>query len=116
MLTDAGPTRKRLRTDGGNGEATSNPPICEIKRDEEVWLAHGDLIVVGADTVAFRVHKSTLALRSGVFGDLFSLPNADEAKMETTDGCLVVRVSDAPDDIRRLFLVLCCGKKYVHPS
>ena len=117
MLTDAGPTRKRLRTEDEN-ETTPNPPanIFEIKRDEQVWLTDGNIVVVAADTVAFRVHKSVLALRSGVFGDLFSLPNADEAKMETMDGCPVVRVSDAPDDIRRLFLVLCCGKKYVHPS
>ena len=80
-----------------------------------MWLSDGN-IVVAANEIAFRVHKSILALRSEVFSDLFSLPGADAATPETMDECPVVHVSDSPDDIRRLFLVLCCGKKYATPS
>lgn len=87
--------------------------MSEVRRDEEVWLSDGNIVVVADKTVAFRVHRSILSLRSEIFRDLFSLPNADAATVETMDGCPVVPVSDSPDDIRRLFLVLCCGKKYV---
>ncbi|KAI1787704.1 hypothetical protein LXA43DRAFT_1028014 [Ganoderma leucocontextum] len=114
MSSAPGPSRKRTRTEDGGGDATRNPPISSIQRDEDVWLSDGNIVIVAADTMAFRVHKSILSLRSEVFRDLFLLPNADAATMETMDGCPVVRVSDSPDDIRRLFLVLCCGKNYYY--
>ena len=104
-----GPSRKRARVN----EDEKTP---DLQKDEEVWLSDGNIVVVAANKIAFRVHKSILALQSEVFSDLFSLPGADEATPETMDGCPVVHVSDSPDDIRRLFLVLCCGKKCATPS
>ncbi|EJF57994.1 hypothetical protein DICSQDRAFT_68002, partial [Dichomitus squalens LYAD-421 SS1] len=73
------------------------------------------LVVIARD-VAFRMHQSTLALRSEIFRDIFSLPSPadlNSAPLETIEGFLVVRVTDSLAEIRHLFLVLCCGKNYL---
>ena len=113
MSSETEPPRKRARAEVGNGETTANLQTSDPQKDEEVWLSDGSIVVVTADNVAFRVHKSILSRRSEVYNDLFSLPNADAAMAETMDGCPVVRVSDSSVDIRHLLLVLCCGKKCV---
>ncbi|TBU44936.1 hypothetical protein BD309DRAFT_1018197 [Dichomitus squalens] len=62
------------------------------------------------------MHQSTLALRSEIFRDIFSLPSPadlNSAPLETIEGFLVVRVTDSLAEIRHLFLVLCCGKNYL---
>ena len=106
------PSRKRARTEDGDGDRNSNLPTSALRRDDDVWLSDGSIVVVAANNVAFRVHKSTLARRSEIFRDLFCLPNADAATAETMEGCPIVRVSDVSSDIRPLLSVLCCGKKY----
>ena len=88
----------------------SIPPANKVKRDAEVWLADGNCVVVSKDT-AFRVYQGILSLHSEVFHDLFSLGNPCSG--DTMDGCPVVQVTDEARDLRRLFLVICCGKKYV---
>ncbi len=85
-------------------------PATGVNRDADVWLADGNCVVV-ANNIAFRVYKGILSLHSEFFRDLFSLPNSSSS--ETMDGCPVVTVTDDPRDVRCLFLVLCCGKKYV---
>ena len=96
---------KRARTGDGPHDAD---------RDPEVWLSDGNIVVVSRN-VAFRVHKSILSHHSEIFHDLFSLPDqGDKGVDEMMDGCPVVRLdSDEPEDLQRLFLVLCCGKKCV---
>ena len=116
MSSESAPPRKRARADSsGDPEATSNLTLrtSNLRKDSEVWLSDGSIVIAAADDVAFRVHKSILSRRSEVYNDLFSLPNADAAMAETMDGCPVVRVSDSSVDIRHLLLVLCCGKKCV---
>ncbi|KAI1787705.1 hypothetical protein LXA43DRAFT_683603 [Ganoderma leucocontextum] len=114
MSSDAGPSRKRTRLEDSEEDGNLSLPTSSIPKDDDVWLSDGSIVVVAADKVAFRVHKSLLSLRSEIFRDLFSLPNVDAATAEVMDGCPVVRVSDSPEDIRRLFLVLCCGKNYYY--
>ncbi|PIL33281.1 hypothetical protein GSI_04731 [Ganoderma sinense ZZ0214-1] len=114
MSSESEPSRKRARIEGEEGGSDANLPASGLEKDDEVWLSDGSIVVVAADNIAFRVHKSTLSLRSEIFRALFSLPNADEASAETMDGCPVVRVSDTSSDIRHLFLVLCCGKNYYY--
>ncbi|PIL33295.1 hypothetical protein GSI_04745 [Ganoderma sinense ZZ0214-1] len=104
MTSDPSRKRPRLELEG--------PELS--RKDEEVWLSDGNIVVIAAGEVAFRVHKSILSLRSEVFCGLFSLPDADQGAAETMDGAPIVHVSDSPDDIRRLFLVICCGKNYYY--
>ncbi|KAI1791456.1 hypothetical protein LXA43DRAFT_1181828 [Ganoderma leucocontextum] len=112
MSSDLGPPRKRARGEADTGAG--------VQRDEQVWFSDGSIIVVAENKVAFRVHKGILSFRSEVFHDLFSLAvthaDSDAATAETMDGCSVVHLTDSPEDIRHLFLVLCCGKNYYYSS
>ncbi|KAM5541948.1 hypothetical protein V8D89_004258 [Ganoderma adspersum] len=84
------------------------------QRDKDVWLSDGNIVAIAEKKVAFWVHKSILSLRSEIICDLFSLPDGDAATTETMDGCPVVHISDSPNDIRGLLLVLWCGKNYYY--
>ncbi|TBU29249.1 hypothetical protein BD311DRAFT_720749 [Dichomitus squalens] len=108
MSADASPSRKRQRVLADDGNACNS----FARKDAEVWLSDGSVVII-AEHVAFRVHKSTLALRSEVFRNIFSLPDAAPAA-ETFEGCPVVHVSDSHEDIRHLFLVICCGTNYYY--
>ena len=104
--------RKRPRTSASDAE---NAPdfVFEgrpVKKDSEVWLEDGN-VILHADGVVFKVYQGILARRSEVFRDLFTLPDPPET--ERLEGVPVISVSDSPDDLRHLLLVLCCGKKYV---
>ncbi|PIL33283.1 hypothetical protein GSI_04733 [Ganoderma sinense ZZ0214-1] len=121
MSPDDRPPRKRARVDDGehgdqDGGPAQNEPAPAL-RDKDVWFPDGNIVVIAKEKVAFRVHQGILSLRSETFRDLFSLPKADAAgatDSETFDGCPAFRVEDAPEDIRRLFLVICCGKNYYY--
>ncbi len=113
MPSDRGPSLKRARVEPDADADTTPDSDSDVQKDDQVWFSDGNIIVVAANKIAFRVHKSILSLRSEVFSDLFSLAYAEAATAETMDGCPVVHFSDSSEDIHHLFLVLCCGKKYV---
>ena len=57
-------------------------------------------IILEVDETQFRVHKAMLSRESTVFKDMFELsPPADEP---TVEGCHVVRLSDAAQDVEIL--------------
>ena len=109
MSSPQGPSR----TPRAHVESAPDPDETGVQTDEQVWFPDGNVVVVAANKVAFRVHKGILSLRSDIFRDLFSLANVDAATAETIEGCPVVHLTDPPEEIRHLFLVLCCGKKCV---
>lgn len=114
MSSDEIPPCKRARID--DRDCIDNAPAsADIQRDEDVWFLDGNIVLIAKKTVAFRAYKGVLSLRSETFRDMFSLPNITAATTETFDGCPAFDVDDSPEDIRRLFLVICCGKKYVVP-
>ncbi len=115
MSSDRDPSRKRARVEPDPDAHIDKTPDWDIQKDEQVWFSDGNIVIVAANKFAFRVHKCILSLRSEVFRDLFSLAYAEAATAEVMDGCPVVHLTDSPEDIRHLFLVLCCGKKYVTP-
>ncbi|PIL33285.1 hypothetical protein GSI_04735 [Ganoderma sinense ZZ0214-1] len=115
MSSESEPSRKRARVEGEeSGSDANHLPASGLKHDDEVWLSDGNVVVVAADNVAFRVHKSTLERKSEIFRDIFSLPDADASTTDAIEGCPVVHISDSSNDIRPLFLVLCCGKNYYY--
>ncbi|TFK82908.1 hypothetical protein K466DRAFT_603291 [Polyporus arcularius HHB13444] len=87
--------------------STTAQPSSNWVRDDQVWLSDGNIIII-AQNIAFRIHKSILAQHSEVFRDIFSLPCSSVP--EAVDGCEAVHVSDSAEDMRQLLLVLCCGK------
>lgn len=110
--------KKRRRLDGDESSEDACGPLRTavlggVLRDPDVWLPDGN-VVIKAQNVAFRVHKSILALHSEIFRDLFlaSSPSPNSSgPMEIIDDCPVIEVTDSANDLRHLFLVLCCGKK-----
>ncbi|KAI0806622.1 hypothetical protein C8Q74DRAFT_1374616 [Fomes fomentarius] len=84
-----------------------------VTRDEHIWMHDGNVIIISADNIAFRVHLGTIAHRSDIFRDLCTLPRPENMD-DTMDGCPVIRLHDPASDLRYLLLVICCGKNYYY--
>ncbi|EIW79952.1 hypothetical protein CONPUDRAFT_166605 [Coniophora puteana RWD-64-598 SS2] len=68
------------------------------------WIEDGNVVVVSADdSKAFRVHRSILSRYSQVFMDMFTASHEGESSIE---GCPVVRLQDAADDIEHVLCAL----------
>jgi len=68
------------------------------------WVEDGNVDVVSADdSKAFRVHRSILSRYSQVFKDMFAASHEGESSIE---GCPVVRLQDAADDIEHVLCAL----------
>ena len=65
-----------------------------------------DVILQSSDLISFQVHKSTLAISSPFFNDLFSLPQPQPHNGEVTDGLPVVRVSEDAEVLHSLLTLL----------
>ncbi|KAF8261516.1 hypothetical protein EI94DRAFT_1606405, partial [Lactarius quietus] len=63
-----------------------------------------DVIFQSSDLISFRVHKSTMAISSPFFNDLFSLPQPPDGK--AIDGLPVVCVSEDAELLHSLFTLL----------
>ncbi|CAK5281193.1 unnamed protein product [Mycena citricolor] len=73
----------------------------ETTRSDEFWYHDGSIIVL-ANGVMFRVHQTVLAAHSEVFSSLFNLPQPPAESNELVDGCRVVELHDAPEDVASL--------------
>lgn len=101
--------------------------VKEIDADElkliryrDLWFTDGSVVLRAEDTV-FRVHMSQLSRKSAFFRDLFSLPQPAPMKsisstpkftdgdIETLDGCPVLRLHDAAEDVINLLKALYDG-------
>ena len=63
-----------------------------------------DVILQSSDLISFRVHKSTMAISSPFFDDLFSLPQPLDR--EVIDGLPVVQVSEVAEVLHSLLTLL----------
>ncbi|KAF8503041.1 hypothetical protein JB92DRAFT_2739917 [Gautieria morchelliformis] len=68
-----------------------------MRRSEQYYIDDGN-IVLFAEDVAFRVHKSQLARHSTTFQDMFAVATPLQSS-ETFDGLSVVRLSDKADEV-----------------
>ncbi|KAI0628903.1 hypothetical protein C8Q77DRAFT_1067069 [Trametes polyzona] len=98
---------------GGTAKGTpAAPKTTSLKRNENIWFATGNIIIIADNRVAYRVHRGILAMRSEVFRDMFEMPPPPEC--EELDGCPVVHLSEAPRDIEPLLQVIFCRKNYFY--
>lgn len=91
------------RGEVGEQESTGD----EINNDKEFWFDDGTVILVARDA-EFRVCKRFLASLSPLFKGLFAQPHVHRPTSiggRQTLACPVVRLSDSPEDLRRLFRV-----------
>ncbi|KZP14484.1 hypothetical protein FIBSPDRAFT_796592 [Athelia psychrophila] len=107
MSTSDEPNLKRKRGEiSPEGTAT---PVVPTRSD--IWYNDGN-VVLQAQGVQFRVHKSILAESSSVFGDMFGFPQPPSANTELVEGCPVVHFSDSAQEMTYILQAL-CQRKYL---
>lgn len=101
--TSSGPSRnKRPRTSLLTGT---------LRRSEHLWYDDGNVVLV-AENVAFKVHRSILSNCSDVFRDMFELAQLGTSSI--FDGTPTVELSDDAGDLVHILNVLYShGREYV---
>ncbi|KAI0800659.1 hypothetical protein C8Q74DRAFT_433008 [Fomes fomentarius] len=93
-----------------------NDADTELQKDLELWFEDGNVVVLAQQT-AFRVHRGVLSRHSDTFSGLFTLPQpADPTRIESLDGCPIVRVPDSSHDFKHMLNVLYDGASYWDPE
>ncbi|KAF7982517.1 hypothetical protein HWV62_28126 [Athelia sp. TMB] len=87
------PQQKRKRAENSTDESA---PIEPVRSD--IWYADGN-VILQAEGVHFKVHKSILAQSSSIFEDMFSLPQPPSSGADTMDGCPIVHLSDSAQEV-----------------
>ncbi|KIM36584.1 hypothetical protein M413DRAFT_31620 [Hebeloma cylindrosporum] len=91
-------------------EVLENEPSTKRRRTDSsitrsaLWLDDGNL-VIQAESIQFRVHRSVLAMHSTVLRDCFAIPQPEE--QEIVEGCPVVQFPlDSAADIENVLCIL----------
>ncbi|KII85914.1 hypothetical protein PLICRDRAFT_144628 [Plicaturopsis crispa FD-325 SS-3] len=93
--------------------------VVDAVRHEDLWFLDGSVILRAEDTL-FKVHMSQLARHSSFFRDLFSLPQplpessgpTEVKSCETSEGCPIVYLHDAAEDVANLLTALYDGPSF----
>nr|VWP01109.1 Two-component-like hybrid sensor histidine kinase 1 [Ganoderma boninense] len=99
MPDDSRPSKRSRVDEAATSGDSSVTPLDDLKRDPDIWLEDGNIVIVARD-VAFRTYRGLLTKQSTVFADMFGA--GDLAADESLDGCPVVRLPDAPSDLKHL--------------
>ncbi|KJA16272.1 hypothetical protein HYPSUDRAFT_117235, partial [Hypholoma sublateritium FD-334 SS-4] len=94
-----GPLAKRRRKTEDESTDSDGP----VKQSSRCWFDHGN-VILQAERVQFRVHRSVLALHSEIMKDCFGCPQPEDG--ETMDGCPVVHLPDSAEDIENMCVLL----------
>ncbi|KDQ56623.1 hypothetical protein JAAARDRAFT_36100 [Jaapia argillacea MUCL 33604] len=94
----------------GKRRRTSSEDQGESLRRSDIFYEDGS-VVLQAESVLFRVHRSILASYSDVFRDMFSLPQPSTD--EKIEGCSIVHLSDRAEDLKHLLKTL-YDWRYLH--
>ena len=90
-----------LVLDQDNSLTQINPAMSQ---PEAFDISDANLIIRASDLVAFRVHKSVMALVSPFFKDLLSLPQPSDG--EIVDGLPVIQLSEGSELLSSLVSML----------
>lgn len=74
--------------------------LAVYTRHPDFWLEDGNIVLVANRSVAFRVHRSVVARKSGVFHDMFSFPQPGAS---CKPSCPVLHLPDSPEDLSYFF-------------
>ncbi|KAL1733535.1 hypothetical protein EV714DRAFT_269841 [Schizophyllum commune] len=104
-MSSAEPSAKRKRTENEAAE----PAITR----SDVWLDDGN-IILQAERTQFKFYKGLLARHSQVFADMLAVvPHNQEAlNGASAEGCPVVELTDAAQDVRFMLLWLLEPRSY----
>ena len=70
------------------------------------WFPSGDVILLSADNVGFRVHQELIETHSLVFMELF----ASSVPEVYSDGCKIYEVGDTAEELANLLAVVLGGE------
>ena len=96
------PPQKRQRIDNSGDPRTRS----------EYWFEDGN-IILQADNILFRIHRSVLSRSSQIFKDAFAMPQPPSHENDHIEGCPVVPLADSADDIGNLISLLYDTEKSV---
>ncbi|KAL1718701.1 hypothetical protein EV715DRAFT_200617 [Schizophyllum commune] len=105
--SDAAPSAKRKRTEDG-------PEAAErVITRSDVWLEDGN-IILQAERTQFKFYKGLLALHSQVFSDMLAVVPQGQGASDSAvvEGCPVVELTDAAQDVRFMLLWLLEPRSY----
>jgi len=71
----------------------------------KVWFDDGS-VVIQAEQMQFRVHRSMLSRHSSVFRDMFSIPQPPGDLEPVIEGCSIVHVSESSQDCEDLLTLM----------
>ncbi|KAJ3548712.1 hypothetical protein NMY22_g1152 [Coprinellus aureogranulatus] len=69
-----------------------------------IWFDDGS-VVLQAESVQFKVHRTLLARHSVIFKDTFGVPHPTDSE-PTVDGCPLLHLMDSAEDIKHMLLAL----------
>ncbi|KZP19271.1 hypothetical protein FIBSPDRAFT_828397 [Athelia psychrophila] len=75
--------------------------LTGLARHPELWFDDGSVVLV-AEAMSFRVHRSILCKHSSVFSDIFGIPQPPDSGLETIEGCPVIRMHDSAHEFTQL--------------
>lgn len=107
MSTDQQPALKRKRADSSSS-SEETPRSADTTRSD-LWYDDGN-VILQAESMQFKVHKSILAENSSVFKDMFAFPQPPSTEAQLVEGCPVVRVSDSAEEMGYVLQELCQRK------
>ena len=102
-LSSPGVLSTPVKAGGVSGK--SRPVTSFFVRDEEYYFDDGNMILV-ADNVAFRVHKSVLARHSNFFRQIIVQQPVSLEGIDYFDGCFVIRLPDRSFEVSDLLRIL----------
>lgn len=91
-----------IRIDSKRNQKTNIAPLDCVKCTK-LWFKDGNIVLIVKST-AFRVYRGVLAAVSPVFSDMFAAPRLLSG--DRVDGCPVVRLDDAVEDMTNFLQVL----------
>lgn len=74
-----------------------------VMQSKRVWFDDGN-VVLQAENVRFRVHRSILSKHSPIFANLFTFPHP--VTETTVEGCPVVHLHDGYQDVEHFLLAV----------
>lgn len=97
-------------------ESTVVSSDCEdLAKHTDLWFTDGS-VILRAESTIYRVHISQLSRHSAFFRDLFTLPQSsststdgDGTDSDFLDGCPLVHLHDAAEDVSNLLAALYDG-------
>ena len=98
-------------------ESTFVSSDCEdLAKHTDLWFTDGS-VILRAESTIYRVHISQLSRHSAFFRDLFTLPQSssstsaddDSTDSDILDGCPLVHLHDAAEDVSNLLAALYDG-------